>query len=243
MVLPLLQTALRAIYPPECISCRVPVESEFGLCSCCWSQTPFIGGAVCDVCGVPQIGRPHEGIICDQCQVHRREWDRGRAALSYADKGRDLVLALKHGDRQDIAKPAAQWMARAAEPLIRQDILIAPVPLHWRRLAKRRYNQAALLAQEIAERLNKPYCPDLLQRHRATESLEGKDAAERSQTLANTIRVNPRRKARVAGGRPVLIVDDVLTTGATLNACAKALKSSRAGEVSVIVLARAAKTP
>ncbi|MGX9356072.1 ComF family protein [Roseobacteraceae bacterium S113] len=241
MVLAVLQTALRAVYPPECLLCREIVETEFGLCGPCWGKTPFLGGALCDVCGSQQPGVPEEGIVCDDCVARPKSWSRGRAALGYGENARDLVLALKHGDRQDIARPAGQWMARAAAPLMRSDMLIAPVPLHWTRLAKRRYNQSALLAKAMADHLGCAICPDLLQRYRRTESLQGKDYEARRDIIRNTIRVNPRRRTRIAGGRPVLLVDDVLTSGATLNACAEALTASRAGEVSVIVLARAVR--
>ncbi len=196
---------------------------------------------MCDVCGVPQPGVAEDGIKCDECLQFPRKWDRGRAALSYADNGRSLVLALKHGDRYDVARTAGTWMARAAEPLLTPNTLIVPVPLHWTRLAKRRYNQSALLAKSISDTLGLPLSADLLQRPQRTENLYGKDYEKRKETVDNAIRVNPRKRRRIAAGRPVLLVDDVLTSGATLNACAEALKASRAGEVSVIVLARAAR--
>ena len=243
MVMAMLQTALRAVYPPECMLCRDLVETEFGLCGTCRGQTHFLGGAMCDVCGAPQTGRPEEGIVCDLCLERPRSWSRGRAVLSYAGQARQIVLALKHGDRQDIARPAGQWMAEAAKPLLKPDMLIAPVPLHWVRQATRRYNQSTLLAKSLAEALDRPMCSDLLQRTRRTESLGHKSPEDRRETLRGAIRVNPKRRTRIAGGRPVLLVDDVLTSGATLNACADALKSSRAGEVHVIVLARAAERP
>lgn len=240
-MLAILQTTVRAIYPPECLLCREAVETEFGLCGGCWRDTHFIGGAVCDVCGAPQMGRAEEGIVCDHCTIHPKKWSRGRAALRYGDNARQLVLGLKHGDRQDIAKPAGIWMARAAEPLLRTDMIIAPVPLHWLRLMHRRYNQSALLAKSMAEYLGRPFCPDLLQRVKRTDTLEGKSYEERRNELRSAIRVNPKHRARVSGGRPVLLVDDVLTSGATLNACADALEHARAGEVCVTALARAAK--
>lgn len=238
-----LQTALRALYPPECLLCRDPVATEFGLCGTCWAQTPFQGGAMCDICGASQVGVAEDGIICDACDNNERLWDHGRAALAYSGNGRKLVLALKHGDRQDVVTPAARWMARAAAPILKDHTIVVPVPLHWRRMAKRRYNQSALLAQALAKVIKRPYLPDLLERTSHTESLDGKDAIARKDALNGAIQINPRHRHRIAGGRPVLLVDDVLTTGATLNACAKVLKSSRAGEVSVIVLARAAKAP
>ena len=138
-----IQTALGLLYPPRCIGCGDLVDSDFGLCGLCWRDTPFIGGTICDTCGVPLPGQPDgEKLECDDCMERPRPWSRGRAALVYKDRARQLVLALKHGDRSDIAQPAGQWMARSVKPVLSENCLVAPVPLHWSRLLKRRYNQA-----------------------------------------------------------------------------------------------------
>lgn len=243
MLRPVVQTALRAVYPSECLLCRASVESGFGICGACWGQTPFITGAVCDRCGVPQPAGTDacDPITCDACLENPPAWDRGRAALSYGYAARRMVLALKHGDRPDLARPAGAWMARAAAPLHRPDTVIAPVPLHWTRRLKRRYNQSALLARALGAALGLPVMVDLLQRPVRTRPLEGLDHDQRRATLSEAIRVNPRHRTRIAGGRPVLVVDDVLTSGATLDACAAALSGGGAGSVSIIVLARAAR--
>ena len=169
-----------------------------------------------------------------------RPWRQGRAALLYADRARQLVLALKHGDRPDIARPAGSWLARAARPMIEARTLIAPVPLHWTRLLRRRYNQAALLAAALAREVGADHCPDLLIRNRRTPKLEDVTAEERLEILSGAISAHPKRRHGMAG-RPVLLVDDVMTSGATLAACAAACHAAGAGSVDVVVLARVAK--
>ncbi|CAN0587345.1 unnamed protein product, partial [Ectocarpus sp. 12 AP-2014] len=117
-----LQMLVSLLYPPRCLGCGTLVESDFGLCPACWRDTPFIGGLVCDSCGVPLPGEGDGGRIdCDDCLKRPRPWDMGRAALLYKDTGRKLVLALKHSDRTDIADPAGGWMARAAWPIVVPD--------------------------------------------------------------------------------------------------------------------------
>lgn len=217
------------------------VESDFGLCGSCWRDTPFIGGTVCDGCGTPLIGAPDgHRLECDDCMMTPRPWEMGRAALLYRAGARKLVLALKHGDRPDIARPAAAWMARVAAPLLRSGMLVAPVPLHWSRLLKRRYNQSAQLSDALAGRLELAHCPDLLVRRKRTASLDHKTQEARFAELAGAIEVHPRRRHRLAG-RAVLLVDDVMTTGATFAACAQAARAAGSGKVFVLALARVAK--
>lgn len=236
-----LQTATALIYPPRCLTCGNVVDSDFGLCGTCWRDTAFIGGSVCDCCGVPLPGESaNDTLHCDACLSAPRPWAQGRAAILYRDTGRKLVLALKHGDRQEIAKPAALWMANAMRGLIPENTLIAPVPLHWLRLIKRRYNQSALIAKALAKETGHAWCPDLLQRYRRTASLDGKGHAERYAMMENAIMPHPKRLHRMVG-RPVLLVDDVMTTGATLTACTKACLDAGSGPVQVVTLARAAK--
>jgi ComF family protein len=235
------QTALRLVYPPRCTLCGVQVESDFGLCGSCWRDTPFISGLCCDVCGVPLLGQDTGGNeLCDDCLTIARPWGRGRAAVLYRDNGRKLVLSLKHGDRHDIVRPAALWMANAIRPLIAPNMLVVPVPLHWTRLIRRRFNQSALLAQAMAKQLGLPCCPDLLQRTVKTRSLEGLGRDERYAALQSAIRIHPKRRHHIEG-RSVLLVDDVMTSGATLSAATQACFLGGAADVSIVALARVGK--
>ncbi|MCL3881606.1 double zinc ribbon domain-containing protein [Marivita sp. GX14005] len=235
-----LQTALRLVYPPGCIACGTMVEQENGLCAACFRDTPFITGLVCDLCGVPLPGASDVAVQCDACLAMPRPWDQGRAPLRYDGIGRKLVLALKHGDRHEIVSAAADWMIGALPEPLAGNTLVIPVPLHLRRLLKRRYNQSALLAQAMAKRLGLGYCPDALQRHRRTETLNGKSRDARFTEVSGAIRANPARTALLRG-RPVLLVDDVMTSGATMAACADACRAAQSQRIFVSVMARVAK--
>ncbi|MFY8146867.1 MAG: ComF family protein [Rhodobacter sp.] len=236
-----LQAALHLVYPPQCLVCDAPVTQDFGLCAPCWRDTAFISGLVCDLCGAPLPGEdPGHAVLCDDCLTIARPWARGRAAVLYRDTARRMILALKHGDRTDLARPAAGWMMRVAGPLIQAGMVVAPVPLHWLRLLTRRYNQAALLSAHIARDAGLTHCPDLLQRRRNTRSQEGRDRPGRFRNVNDAFRVHPRHAARIRD-RPVLLVDDVMTSGATLAAGADACRAAGAASVSVLVLARVAK--
>jgi ComF family protein len=235
-----MQSVLRVLYPPQCISCAALVEEPGALCGACWQETPFLGNAVCDCCGAPMVGAVAEGDICDQCMTIARPWRRGRAALVYRDNGRRLVLALKHGDRLDLVQPAARWMARAGAPILREGMLAVPVPAHRWRLFRRRYNQAAALAQALARVAPVTYLPEALVRTRATQVQDGMGQEARFVNMQGAIAPHPRHGARLRGAEVVLI-DDVMTSGATLAAAAEAVLAAGASEVCVLVLARVAR--
>jgi len=236
-----LQTAIHFLFPPRCMGCGVETTTDFALCGACWRETSFITGLVCDHCGTPLPGEAHgETVLCDDCLMFQRPWAHGRAALVYDGNARKMVLALKHGDRLDMVRAMAGWMAEKARALDLTDTLVAPVPLHRWRYFHRKYNQSALLARCVARNLNLAYCPDLLRRTRATKPHKGLGHDERMANQLGAIAVSGAQRKKIAVKR-VLLVDDVMTSGATLGACADACLSANAKEVIVLVLARVAR--
>ncbi len=237
---PLIDTVLNTIYPPQCAACGEPTGAAQGLCGSCWAKTPFISGLTCAKCGIPLDGEEDGDVHCDGCLHAPPAWDRGAAAVLYDGTGRRVALALKHGDRLDLAKPLARWMARAGRDLIAEAEVVAPVPLHWSRLVRRQFNQAAELARQRAISGKAVLVPDLLVRTRATRLQDGMDREERFDNQRDAFAVRERRVPAVRD-RTVLLVDDVLTSGATLSGCAEALRQAGARNVNVLVLARVAR--
>jgi ComF family protein len=218
------------------------VASDFGLCGDCLRETPFLSGALCAQCGVPLPGEAEEEDQCDDCLTLARPWGRGVAVLSYEKFGRKLVLQLKHGDRTDLARPAGKWLARAIAPLCTDETLCVPVPLNRWRLFRRRYNQAALLAAATAREKGLAFCVDARERKRPTASQDHRSREERFTNLRNAITANPKRHETLIG-RPVIIFDDVMTSGATLAAATEAALKAGAERVDVAVLARVCVDP
>ncbi|RJL06538.1 ComF family protein [Paracoccus aestuarii] len=242
-----MKAALSLLYPPQCLSCGAGVAQggagAVHLCPDCWPDAEFITGACCDCCGapLPDDGTgSDEALVCDDCLGAMRPWSRGRAAMVYGGTGRKLILALKHGDRLDLAPALAGWLARAARPLACEGMVVAPVPLHLRRLVRRKYNQSAQISARLARDLGLDHCADLLRRCRHTAPQDRRGAAERFANQQGALALHPRHAAMIQG-RPVLLVDDVMASGATITAAATALLAAGSGPVSMAVVARAVK--
>ena len=233
--------ALDIVLPPRCLKCGTTVDSVGSLCANCWPVVAFLAPPQCAACGLPfefDLG-PH--ALCGACAAERPVFERARAAFRYDDGSKDLILRFKHADRTDSAPAFGRWMARAGATLLADADLIAPVPLHWLRLFMRRYNQAALLASALGELSGKPAINDLLLRRRRTPSQGGLGALARHRNVAGAFAVDPRRRTRLQDKR-VLLVDDVLTTGATVSACASVLLRGGARAIDVLTLARVVRT-
>ncbi len=229
------RSALDLLLPPHCPACEQRIATDGLLCGACFGRTDFITLPCCDRCGLAFAA---EGpLICEACDAAPPIFRRARGAMMYDAQARQLVLPFKHADAVSMARVLAAMMARAGRDLLRQTEVLVPVPLHRRRLFQRRYNQAALLAGAIGQTSALPSLPDALRRTRATESLDGKSAAERATEVTAAITVHPGRRALLQG-RQVLLIDDVMTSGATANACAAALLDAGAVAVDVLVAAR-----
>lgn len=237
-----MESALSLIYPDQCFLCETRVDSGGGLCGTCWRETPFLSGLVCESCGVSLPGVDAAAVYCDECLVMPRPWEIGRAALSYRDAGRRIVLALKHADRLDLVPACAGWMARAGQPVFKDESVLVPVPSHWTRLLTRRYNQAAELCRGLAQATGLEAMPDALLRTKRTPKQDGMTVDERFANMQNAIAANPRCLPRLAG-RTVCLIDDVMTSGATLSAATHALFDGGVERVSVLTLARVEKAP
>lgn len=228
-----------ALLPPHCLCCDQPVETQGTVCTDCFRSLTPITAPLCTACGVPFLhaGQAGAGGRCPACLARLPRFAQARAALRYDDGAKRLILPFKHADRTELAGPLAARMAQAGAALLARADLIAPVPLHWRRLLARRYNQAALLARRLARTAGKPCLPDLLRRARATPPLGDRGAVERAALLDGAFALRRGLGARVAGRR-VLLVDDVMTSGATADACAAVLLAAGATGVDVLAAAR-----
>lgn len=226
------------LYPPRCAACAAFVDRHGHLCADCWSGLRLLAPPLCRACGLPLPQGAGPDPLCAACTARAPAFARARAACAYADVARRLVLAFKHGERTELAPLLAGFVARAGAELLAACDLIVPVPLHRLRLWRRGFNQSLLLAEELARRGDRPLARDALLRVRATRSQQGLDAAARRRNVTPAaFAVHPRRRDLVAG-RAVLLVDDVLTTGATLEACARTLLRAGAARVDVVVFAR-----
>ena len=206
-----------------------------------WSRIAFLEAPVCDGCGLPFEYEMGPGVRCPACEARPRAFGRARAACLYDEHSRDLILQFKHADRLDLAQLFSLWLSRAADQLVEDSDVVVPVPMHPLRLIRRRYNQAAEIARPLAKRAGLPYWPGALKRRRAGESQAGKSGTGRQRNVQGAYVCADGWSQRIEGRR-VLLVDDVMTTGATADACAKALTRAGAAGVNVAVIARVRET-
>jgi ComF family protein len=228
--------ALDIALPTLCVACREPVAGE-GVCATCWSKLSFIAPPFCPRLGIPFVYDPGPDMLSMEAIADPPAYARARAAVRYDDVARTLVHALKYQDRTDLAPAMGRWMARAGHELLGEADMLIPVPLHWRRAWGRRYNQSGALARVIARQTGVKLASDLLQRIRPTQQQIGLSRPQRASNVQGAFKVAPDRQSLMTGRRVVLI-DDVLTSGATADACARALLRAKAASVDVLVFAR-----
>jgi len=217
--------------PPRCAGCGTIVGDVHSFCVDCWSGIEFLGESGCGTCGLPL--QATEATTCGVCLAKPPRIERTRAAVAYGDLSRSLAIRLKYGRKVAIARTMARYMA----PLVEAEAepILVPVPLHRSRLWQRGFNQSALVAKELSKRLNLVNEPLALRRLRRTPPLKGMSAVQRRKTVAGAFKVNDKSGIE---GRTIILIDDVLTTGSTADACARTLKRAGAARVELITWAR-----
>lgn len=217
--------------PPRCAGCGLIVAGDFQTCTACWQSLTFLLSHGCDLCGVPM---EIEGQICAPCLMKAPAHDGVRAAVAYGDVARAIVLKLKHGRRIGLAKLIARKLARH---LPSEPVLLIPVPLHRWRLWHRGFNQSALIAVELAKLSGHAISLDGLQRIKSTPMLGGLGRAARAKAVKSAFSVSVMGAQKI-NGSAIVLVDDVYTSGATANACARTLKDAGAASVTILCWAR-----
>lgn len=231
------RAAVDIVLPPYCLTCHERVGPAGTLCAQCWGRFDFVTQPMCPRTGRPFGHDPGPGVESVEALGGRLGYDRARVVARYEDAVRDAIHALKYRDRLDVAGPLGRLMARAGAELLADADCLIPVPLYRLRLWQRRYNQSALLARWAGRAAGVPVRTDLLMRTRATRPQVGLTASQRQRNVSGAFMVPDRLAGDVAGRRMVL-VDDVITTGATIDACARCLRRAGADRVDVLAFAR-----
>jgi ComF family protein len=222
--------------PERCPSCGAIATTGGAFCTDCWNKLHFLGSPACATCDLPLPYENEDAQQCAACLVKPPRHDGIKAAVAYGDIARDVALRLKYGGRIGLARMIAAQLMRHVRDLP-ADALLVPVPLHWTRLWMRSFNQSALIAREVAQMSGHEHCPDMLRRTRRTMPLGGLSRTERRKMLTGVIDLHTRR-AEQAKGRHILLVDDVYTSGATSDACVRALKKGGANKVTILCWTR-----
>ncbi|WP_082609898.1 ComF family protein [Bosea sp. Root381] len=232
-----LRGAISIVYPPSCVACQAATGEAQALCPTCWGDIGFIERPYCERLGIPFALDLGDGLVSPKAIADPPVFARARAVCRFDGTARELVHRLKYGDRTDLAVTLGRMMAQAGRELLPDAELIVPVPLHRMRLWSRRFNQAAALAQILHRQAGIPHAPLALARVKRTRQQVGLTRAQRADNLQGAFRVEPAAKPQIEGRR-ILLVDDVLTTGATANAAARALLRAGAKAVDVLTFAR-----
>jgi ComF family protein len=228
------RTALDFALPPRCAGCGTIVDDVHSFCAQCWTSVEFLGESGCGCCGLPLEAT--EQKTCALCLAQPPRISRTRAAVAYGDLSRSLAIRLKYGRKVAMARIMAHYMAPLVKP--EPEAILVPVPLHRSRLWSRGFNQSALVARELSRRLKISAAPMLLRRTRRTPALKGMSPLQRRKTVSGAFAVTDKAAVK---GKTIVLVDDVLTTGSTAEACARVLQRAGAERVELVTWARVVK--
>jgi len=230
---------LNLLFPPQCLTCNQPVTAHGTLCLDCWKSVRFITDPYCAACGHPFDYDQGKDALCGNCLRERPHYSRARSAFHYDEHSRALVTKLKYADQAHLSAVYGKWLANCGRELIEASDAIVPVPLHYWRFVGRRYNQSALLAYSLKTHCGLSVIPDALKRTRATQPQPGLTRRQRKANVKNAFAVG-LRAAPLIKGKSILLIDDVMTTSATIDECSKTLLKAGAAGVNVLTLARKA---
>lgn len=224
------------LFPPVCLNCLTPLEVPHKVCPDCWQNIEFLVSPLCEIKGIPFPFDLEPGTISAAAIKNPPEYDKARGVAAYEGTMKDLIHKLKYNDRHELLNLLVTWMKFSGKELIQQSDLIVPIPLYKSRLWERRFNQSALLAKRLSQQTEIPYECSILHRQKKTRSQVGLTSKERYQNLKNAFIIEETKRNKLEG-KSILVIDDVITTGATINSAAIALKKSGARSVNILSLA------
>lgn len=227
---------LDLLFPPQCLNCKIRVPEHGTLCVSCWQQIRFISDPLCACCGVPFDYDIGNGALCAGCINKTPPYSKARAIFCYDEHSNKLITSLKYADQTQLAKVYGKWLVRAEDIIADSDIII-PVPMHYLRFVKRRFNQSALISLYLSKNIKIKTIPDAIKRIRKTKPQAGLTRSQRDKNVKNVFIIE-KKYLPIIKGKNILLIDDVMTTGATINQCTKILLKAGAKRVNVLTLAR-----
>lgn len=237
LIRPTTNRLLDILYPPLCIACRGNVHENGNICAKCWGDISFISDPQCNICGFPFDFEISKGTICPGCMQNEPSFSKSRSVFLYDEASRGMITSFKYNDIIENRAAYARWMARVGADMLNEADLIIPVPLHFSKLVLRKYNQAALLAHELAKIVHKQVLVSAITRKKYTKPQAGFSRKARFKNISGAFKVNPKYIS-ILKDKKILLIDDVMTTGATAEECTKTLLKEKVARVEVLTLAK-----
>lgn len=237
IIKPVANAVLDTIFPPRCISCNKFVGTQGSLCTDCWEDINYLSDPCCDICGIPFEFNIEQGALCGACIAHKPSYDKARSVFLYDDNSRSLITSFKYGDKTQNAVSFAKWLERVGKEFFEEADIVAPVPLHRFKLFLRRYNQSVLITNALKLPKNANLINKLLVRNKYTSPQAGLTTKQRILNVKGAFKVNLRYNEEVKG-KVIVLVDDVMTTGSTVEICSRVLKKQGAKKVYILTVAR-----